>query len=145
MKVVENFKVREIMTTSVITVPMSASVKEVVKILAQEHITAAVVVAPNNEAIGVISEMDIVKAFNEDLDKLTAEDIMSESIITIQPDSTIAQAAELMKTKKIHRCVIVHEKDRLGIPHPPVGILCASDIVRLMVHRGNFAKIVKNS
>ncbi|ODS36166.1 hypothetical protein BEH94_08470 [Candidatus Altiarchaeales archaeon WOR_SM1_SCG] len=135
MKVLKNLKVRDIMTRGVITVQMDASVREVVKTLAEEHITGAVVVAPDGGVMGIISEMDVVKAFNEDIDKLTAEDIMSDHVKGIHPQSTIKDAAEIMKKEKIHRLVVVHEREHLGIPQSPVGILCASDIIKLAAEK----------
>ena len=135
MKIFENLKVRDVMTRGVITVPMDASVREVVKTLSEEHITGAVVVAPDCGVMGIISEMDIVKAFNEDLDKLTAEDIMSDNVKTIHPESTIKEAAEIMKKERVHRLVIKHKKEQLGIPALPVGILSASDVIKLIAEK----------
>lgn len=131
MKIIENLKVRDIMTRGVITVPMDSSIREVIKTLADEHITGVAVVTPNGEATGIISEIDIVKVFNENIDKLTAEDIMSGNLKTVSAESTVIYAAEIMKKENIHCLVIVHEKGHLGIPTPPVGILCVSDIIKL--------------
>ena len=132
MKIIENLKVRDVMTRGVVTVQMDTSVRDVLKTLAEEDITGAVVVAPDGSVMGVISEMDVVKAFNEDLDRLTAEYIMSDNVKTIRPESTIKEAAEIMKKERIHRLVIMHEKESLGIPTLPVGILSVSDIVKLI-------------
>lgn len=132
MKFAENLKVRDVMTRSVITVPMDASVREVIKTLANEDITGVVVTDPHGGIMGIISEMDIVKAFNEDLDKLTADDIMADNVKTIKPESTVKEAAGLMKKEKVHRIVIAHEKGHIGVPSHPIGILSATDIVRLI-------------
>jgi CBS domain-containing protein len=135
MKFAENLKVRDVMTRSVITVAMDSSVRDVIKTLAKEDITGVVVIEPKGGIMGIISEMDIVKAFNEDLDKLTAEDIMADNVKTIKPESTIKDAADIMKKEKVHRLVIVHEKGSLGIPSHPIGILSASDIVHLIAKK----------
>jgi len=129
MKIMENLKVRDIMSRSVISVPMDAAVRNVIKTLSEEHISAIVVTAPDGSVMGIISEIDIVKAFNEDLDQLTAEDIMSDRVITISPGSTVGDAADIMKKGGIHRLVITHERGHLGVPASPVGILSASDII----------------
>ncbi|RCV65390.1 hypothetical protein C5S53_03990 [Methanophagales archaeon] len=56
---------------------------ESVKLLVKEDISGIVVTAPDNEAVGVISEIDLIKVFDKDWDKLTAEDVMSSFVRTI--------------------------------------------------------------
>ena len=122
-------KVRDVMTRGVITVSLTASVSEIARILGEENISGLVVVAPDNEIMGVISEMDILKAFDGDWNELTAEDIMSSFVRTIEPEMTLGDAAKIMKDFNIHRLVVLHGAP--GRSHDvPVGIICASDILR---------------
>jgi len=134
MKIMKNLKVRDIMSRGVITVPFDSTLTEVVKTFAEENITGVVVVARDGAVMGVISEIDIVKVFDRDFDNITAEYIMSDPVKSISPDDTIQDAAEIMKNNGVHRLVIVHKKTRLSIPAMPVGILCASDIVKLIAN-----------
>jgi CBS domain-containing protein len=54
---------------------------------------------------------------------LTAKDIMTEEVITVTPDTEIAQAAELLLTNRINGVPVVDEEGEL------VGILCQSDLI----------------
>ena len=127
MNISKEKRVRDVMTRGVITAPFDTPVSEIVKLLVREHISGIVVTAPNGEAVGVISEIDIIKVFDKDWDKLTAEDVMSTVVRTIDPETTLRKAAAIMRDLNIHRLVILSLKPAPGVP---IGILTASDILR---------------
>lgn len=127
MNISKEKRVRDVMTRGVITAPFDTPVSEIAKLLVREHISGIVVTAPNGEAVGVISEIDIIKVFDKDWDKLTAEDVMSTVVRTIDPETTLRKAAAIMRDLNIHRLVILSLKPAPGVP---IGILTASDILR---------------
>ena len=53
----------------------------------------------------------------------TAKDIMTTDVITIAPETEIAQAAQLLLTNRINGVPVVNDAGEL------VGILCQSDII----------------
>ncbi|RLI93983.1 MAG: hypothetical protein DRO92_03475 [Candidatus Altiarchaeales archaeon] len=121
---IADMKVKDLMTHGVVTIQMDVSILDVVKLLVSENIHAVVVVSDDGEAVGVISEIDIVKSFDEDFSKLMAKDIMSRNLKTVREDMKISDAAKIMKNNRIHRLLILNEKNK------PIGILCAADIMR---------------
>ncbi|MFN3527905.1 MAG: cyclic nucleotide-binding/CBS domain-containing protein [Candidatus Altarchaeaceae archaeon] len=126
----ETIKVRDVMTRGVITVPITATVREICKIIAENKISAVVVVLPDGEMIGVISETDLILKIDsvKNIDEATAENIMQTSNIkTIDPDASVADALRIMKENLIHRLIVAHE-----IVKRPVGIITATDIIRLI-------------
>ena len=127
MNISKEKRVRDVMTRGVITAPFDTPVSEIAKLLVREHISGIVVTAPNGEAVGVISEIDIIKVFDKDWDKLTAEDVMSTVVRTIDPETTLRKAAAIMRDLNIHRLVILSLKPAPGVP---IGILTASDILK---------------
>jgi len=54
---------------------------------------------------------------------ITAKDIMTREVVTISPDTEIAQVAKLLLTKRINGVPVVNDSGEL------VGILCQSDII----------------
>ena len=130
MNISKEKRVRDVMTRGVITVPFDTPVSEIAKLLVRERISGIVVTAPNGEAVGVISEIDIIKVFEKDWDKLTAEDVMSTVVRTIDPETTLRKAAAIMRDLNIHRLVILSLKPAPGVP---IGILTASDILRASI------------
>ncbi|PXF53607.1 MAG: histidine kinase [Candidatus Methanophagaceae archaeon] len=130
MNISKEKRVRDVMTRGVITVPFDTPVSEIAKLLVRERISGIVVTAPSGEAVGVISEIDIIKVFEKDWDKLTAEDVMSSVVRTIDPETTLRKAAAIMRDLNIHRLVILSLKPAPGVP---IGILTASDILRASI------------
>ena len=130
MNISKEKRVRDVMTRGVITVPFDTPVSEIAKLLVRERISGIVVTAPSGEAVGVISEIDIIKVFEKDWDKLTAEDVMSTVVRTVDPETTLRKAAAIMRDLNIHRLVILSLKPAPGVP---IGILTASDILRASI------------
>ena len=124
--------VRDVMTRGVVTVPFDTPISESAKLLVKGDISSIVVTAPDNEAVGVISEIDLIKVFDKDWDKLTAEEVMSTFVRTIKPEMTIKKAADIMRDLNIHRLLILHKAPGRSYD-VPVGILSASDILRARV------------
>ena len=57
----------------------------------------------------------------------TAKDLMTQPAVTVEPDTTVQQAATIMYDKKLNALPVVDSDRRL------VGIVARADIVRLMV------------
>ncbi|MCD6209904.1 hypothetical protein DRN80_00295 [Methanosarcinales archaeon] len=130
MELSKEKRVRDVMTRGVITVSFDTPVSKIAKLLVRECISGIAVTALNGEVVGVISEIDIIKVFDKDWDRLTAEDIMSTVVRTIDPETTLRKAAEIMCDLNIHRLLILSLKPAPGVP---IGILTASDILRASV------------
>jgi predicted transcriptional regulator len=130
MELSKEKRVRDVMTRGVITVSFDTPVSEIAKLLVVGDISGIAVTAPDGEVVGVISEIDIIKFFDQNWDNLTAEDVMSTFVRKIDPETTLKKAADLMRDLNIHRLLILSLSPAPGIP---IGILTASDILRASV------------
>jgi CBS domain-containing protein len=130
----ERTKVKEVMTGGVLTIHEKASVREAVKIMADCNISGLVVTSSTDALVGVLSEMDIIKVLDEDLDEIKVEEIMTSPAITISKQESLRRACQIMKEKNIHRLVIQNEsvglsgngKSAISLP---CGILSISDVI----------------
>lgn len=122
--------VRDVMKRGVITVALDTPVSKIAGILVEEDISGVAVTAPDYEVVGVVSEIDIIKVFDRNWNDLTAEDIMSSFVRAIDPETTIKNAASIMKDLNIHRLLILSLNPAYGVP---VGILTARDILTEIV------------
>jgi CBS domain-containing protein len=121
--------VKHIMHNGVISCKSDTPVSDVVRILSDTDIHALVVTGDSGEVVGIISHMDIITHHEEDLSKLTADQIMTAGVISVAPDSPVMDAINVMVKKRIHRLVVTQpEGDKLM----PVGVLSTTDIVREM-------------
>jgi len=130
MMKLENRLLRDIMTRVVVTVSVTAKVKEIVSLLGKQELSGVAVIGNDGVAVGVISDMDILKVIDkENWENITAESIMTSNIQKIKPTCTLGEAAKMMREKSIHRLLVFSESG-VGASQRPIGILSASDIVR---------------
>ncbi|MEW6043123.1 MAG: CBS domain-containing protein [Thermoproteota archaeon] len=117
--------VGDVMKKSVISIDSSMTVQDAAKMMDDASI-GAIVVIENGIAIGIITERDITRRIVAKGKPLTTnvKDAMSSPLIVINPDDSIWEAAQLMKTRKIHRLPAVKD-NRL------VGMITTSDMVKL--------------
>lgn len=117
--------VHDIMKKNVISIDASMTAQDAAKMMDDASI-GAIVILENGIAIGIVTERDLARRIVAKGKSLTTnvKEIMSSPLIVINPDETVWEAAQLMKTRKIHRMPAVKE-NRL------VGIVTTSDMVRL--------------
>ena len=130
MELVKEKRVRDVMTRGVITVSLDTPVSEVARILVEKDVSGVAVTVPDGEAVGVISEIDVIKVFDQNWNTLTAEDIMSSFVRTVNPEMSLKKAADLMRDLNIHRLLILSLSPAYGLP---VGIVTARDILSAIV------------
>lgn len=117
--------VRDIMKKNVISIDSSMTVGDAAKMMDDASI-GAIVVLENGIAIGIITERDLVRRIIAKGKPLSTsvKAAMSSPLIVINPDDSVWDLAQLMKTRRIHRVPAVKDS-RL------VGMVTTSDVVRL--------------
>jgi signal-transduction protein with cAMP-binding, CBS, and nucleotidyltransferase domain len=103
--------------------------------MAEEDISALVVVDKDGYLLGIITRTDLMRALceHEDWAKMPVEDYMSRQVVTVSPKDHLREVAQLLLDKGIHRVVAVQVED--GKPKP-VAVISAADIVYHM-SKGN--------
>ena len=93
--------VNDVMKTSVVSIDSSMTVKDAAEMMDDAEV-GGIVVMENNMATGIITERDIVRrivAKNKGY-STKLKDVMSTPLITISPEETVWELAQLMKVKK---------------------------------------------
>ncbi|GBE54043.1 MAG TPA: CBS domain-containing protein [Euryarchaeota archaeon] len=127
--VLEDKKVKDVMTVEVISVNISHPISKVISILSTRDVSGVVVVDNVGDVVGIISAMDIFKLFDGDKKvKLNyyAEDVMTPYTITIMPGADLYEAGRLMLENGIHRLVVTESPLRKR----PIGIISSTDIIK---------------
>ncbi|MCS7115117.1 MAG: CBS domain-containing protein [Nitrososphaerota archaeon] len=117
--------VRDVMSKDVRVVRPDTSVKEVVATMNKFDI-GSIVVVQGDRPVGIITERDILRRVVEPClapETLTARQIMSSPVITIDENASINEAAKFMAKKRIKRLLVTRNNDEL------VGIITFTDIV----------------
>ena len=127
-------RVRDVMTTSVVTVDRRTPYKQIAALLAQHQISAMPVLVLGRHVAGVVSEADLLSSQESRLREallesgghfrrhaevkkhlgLTAGELMTSPAITIHPDATLPVAARLMSSRHIKRLPVVEAGTAFG-------------------------------
>ncbi len=117
-----NVKVDELMTESVVTAEPHQSIEHVRKMLGNNKISAVPIVDSDNRPIGVVSSTDLARDLKPGS---PIGNIMTEKVYTVPKYDDVSTAARVMRNHKIHRVVVTHEQQ-------VVGMLSAFDLLKLV-------------
>lgn len=134
-------RVRDVMTTQVVTVREDTPVKDVAQVLLAHRISGAPVLSRHGELVGIITEADLLykelpeekggwlfRPDPEGLRKregLLARDLMTWPVITVDEDTPLREAARLMAKHRVNRLPVVRD-DRV------VGIVSRADVLKAL-------------
>jgi CBS domain-containing protein len=145
-------KVADVMTRDVVTVHPETMVTEIARLMSQHRVSGLPVVDVGGRLVGIVTERDLMsrsanlhvptfirvldvmiplgnqRQFEQELRRATgttAAEVMTSEVITVGPDTDLADAATLMIDKRINRLPVL-DAERL------VGIISRSDFVRLL-------------
>jgi CBS domain-containing protein len=139
----EALRVADVMNTSVITISEEASLSEAIETLRHNRISALVVVDHSGHMVGVISQTDLLRAWQEGTDNpevmnRPVNEYMTRDVISCAPHKSLDYAMRVLNEHKIHRLVVVETRDGgrfVTDRMMPVGILSQTDIVRGLIGR----------
>lgn len=114
----------------------TASLQQVAMRMAEEDISALVVVDEQGFLEGIITRMDLLRAYltHQDWQLLPVEKYMNRAVVTVKPEDDLGLVAKLMLEKQIHRVVVVQEENER---QTPVAVVSAADLIS---HMANSAK-----
>ena len=108
-------KVKELMHAFT-EIPSNTTVSEAARIMDQKLI-GSVLIKEGSEIIGIVTERDILRkvvAKGKNTDIITAKDIMSRPLITIDANNDALEASRIMDEKRIRRIVVTENGKAIG-------------------------------
>jgi len=106
-----------------VTISPDATVADLIHLLAEHRIGAAVVSADGHEITGIVSERDVVRAMAADPDagrtggvrpRLVSA-IMSADVATVSPDDAVDTAMQIMTERRFRHLPVAVAGDLVGI------------------------------
>ncbi len=131
-------------TDVVVTVPPTATVRELVALL-EEHNIGAVVVSEDGQAVaGIATERDLVRrlAHAPDLLDLSVSSIMTSEVRTVTPEDTIQSTRELMTEHRIRHVPVVVDGRLQGLVS--IGDVVKSHIEQVEYERDQLDSYVRS-
>jgi len=142
-------KVKDVMTTRVVTVKGNATFKDIATLLTEYRVSAFPVLDDEGKVIGVVSEADLLSKealvadmgvqavrlgriagspYHDEFAKaaaVTAADLMTKPPVVVTPDEPVTSAARLMYHGRVKRLPVVGERGQL------VGIVSRADVLSI--------------
>ena len=112
----DEYFARDIMKEEVVTVDSAATIMDAAIKMDEKNI-GCVIVMEKERPLGILTERDFVKkiAINEKPMSTPVKSVMSSPLISVDPDATVWELAELMKIKRVHKVPVIQENKLLGI------------------------------
>ena len=120
--------VRDVMSSPVITMDENSASNLAAAAMDKNDLGCVIVTSKAGKSIGIITERDLVVrvlAKNLKPDTVKAKEIMTTPLVTIEPESTISEAARRMNRLDIRRLGVIYKGDL-------VGIITAKDVLGVM-------------
>jgi CBS-domain-containing membrane protein len=139
------WRVRDVMTTDVVTVDTTASYKEVARLLSERKVNAVPVLDQERHVLGMLSEADLLRKQERGFSRIgwglpartrrerkqatarTAKHLMTSPAIAIHPDARLGSAARLMNGHHVRRLPVVDESGKL------LGIVSRRDLLSVFL------------
>ena len=136
-------QIREICTREVVHCGRDTSVAQIAQLMRNHHVGDAVVAEPQQGKlvpVGIVTDRDLVVqvlAQGVGLDAFTAQDLMSDELVTATETEAVYDAIWHMRSKGIRRLPVVDERKFL------VGMLTADDVIEFLAEElAQVARIV---
>lgn len=110
--------VRDLMTVGVATCSPETPIGDVARLLLEKNLEAVVVLDPaDGHALGYVSQDELVRSFaHQQIDTLTAEQVMHDEVPQAPPDIPLTAAAQLMLDRSVRVLYLMHHSG--GIEYP---------------------------
>jgi CBS domain-containing protein len=123
MPAFEHAVVSDVMRPGLFTCHPSTPLRTVARTMAMNHVHSVVVSrADGRRPWGIISDLDLVR-FAADAGELLASEVATRDVLTVDPGTPLADAAELMAKRRQTHLVVVDEASG-----EPTGVVSALDL-----------------
>ena len=129
--------VGEIMTRKLEKINSSATAQEVAKKMSEIKVSSLLVTDDTGKPIGIVTEGNLVRKVIADKFKASAvnvQQIMFSPPVTIDPNSSMEIAADIMNQNKVKHLLVVENEDL----NKPLGIISATDFAGYLKDTAKF-------
>ena len=125
--------VADVMSHGLVACRTATTVRQVARVMTARHVRALVIVGEDGRPLGVVTGTDLLPLVDSDAGERLVEELM-HAPITIGPEASLREAADLMLEHAIHRLVVVDPRAPESVP---LGIIATTDIVAEMAEPGS--------
>lgn len=123
---------RDIMNSDVISMSQGKTVYDAAVQMAAKNISC-IVITERKKPIGILTERDLLRkvvAKDKSAKDLALKDVMTKNPVTVKPETSIVDAARMMKKNKFRRFPIIEKGVLVGIITETDILMGMNDMVR---------------
>jgi CBS domain-containing protein len=124
----ERDSVAQVMSWGIVTCMEQTPLRAAARAMSERHSRSIAVVDGRGACLGVLSGFDLLAAYRTNGLDGTVSNFMHPPI-TVSPDASLREAADLMLKHEIHRLVVVDPRNANQVP---IGVISTSDVVAEM-------------
>lgn len=122
--------VEAVMHVGFIGCPLETPLRSVARLMAEQRVHCVVgfgdLAEDDTRLWGVVTDVDVVSALAAGGELVTAGEIASTEVVTIEPHTSVRHAAELMRDHKVSHLLVVD-----GVSDRPIGIVSTLDVMAI--------------
>jgi CBS domain-containing protein len=130
----------------VTTLDASATVRDLVEVLAERSIGAVIVSADGRSPAGMVSERDVVRRLQSSAEGLleqTLASIMTADVVVCGPQDQVDSVLQLMTERRIRHVPVIEDAQVVGLVS--IGDLVKSRIDELRLERDQLSNYISGS
>jgi signal-transduction protein with cAMP-binding, CBS, and nucleotidyltransferase domain len=131
------------MSSPAVTIPEDAPVDKTAQLMSTDKLGCLIVTNKDGKALGIITERDLVArvlAKNLLPRKLTAKEVMSAPLITVNPDETLTETARRMSKLDIRRMGVIYKGNLVGIISSKDILAVTPELIENMQEKARIAR-----
>lgn len=110
--------VSEVMSTAVVSVPQSATLREAVSQLLDHGVGSVIVTGEGGHPRGIVTESDALRAAHatgDPLQEIAVSDFSHRPVVTTEPSATVESLARTMAEESVKKVPVMDDLDLVGI------------------------------
>jgi CBS domain-containing protein len=126
--------VRKVMNEKLEKIRVDKTAKEAARKMGRANTSSLIVTDLDEKPVGIITERDLVRtvvANDAKSESVLIKDIMASPIITIDANSSVESAADLMLQNEVRHLLVVEDEDVTK----PLGIITSTDFTTYLMER----------
>ncbi len=128
ISMLKEMKVEQIMTKTVVTLPTSMTVNELIDKIAEHHHIGFPIIDESNKIVGIATLQDAMKVAKDKRSSVSVYEISTKRLVTVFPDNSVAEAFEKMSKYGVGRLLVVDKNDARSL----LGIITRSDVLHAL-------------
>lgn len=121
------FKVRDIMTTNVVTVMPEATLRDAASLILRHGVSGLPVVDDKDQLVGVLSEWDLLEVLESPEKELEpVGDYMTPDPLSVNEETSLVEVVDLFQTRRVRRLPVTRDMFL-------VGVVSRHDVIRFVL------------